>query len=94
MNDNPFMYVAEKVKEINNFYKEKFHEWDKEKLEENVRQQVIELHNYATKNGVPLILNPKEIFINIHDMEAGEIEEDEYEESDEYSDDDDYDDDY
>ncbi len=89
---NPMIYIAEKLKEINEFYKENYtHDQEELKnIQENVRLQILELSNYAKNNNIPFVYTPKEIFMNVHNLEAGEVEEDDYEESSYYEDEDDY----
>ena len=89
---NPMMYIAERLKEINEYYKENYTEDANEvkELQEKIRLQVQELSNYAKNNNVPFVYTAKQIFMSVHNLEAGEVEEDEYEESSYYEDESDY----
>lgn len=82
--NNPFLYVANELKAINERVKEVgnhvFYNNSKDKV--ILEKRVQDLINYANKHDVPIKVSFEEILNKAKDMELGEmIEEDSYENS-------------
>ena len=88
MTQNPFIFIAEEVKSINEYYKlnkdSSNPDLTAEIVETKIEKRIHELKNYAEKHDVPFVLDIDDIIHNVKNINVGEIDEDEYE--DEYED--------
>lgn len=82
---NPFQEVAEKIKKLNDYYKDNEY---KDNIEEIIKSKVEEISDFAKENNVPVRLSVSTIINNVKNTDAGE--EEEYEESSEEYEDSDY----
>lgn len=81
MSKNPFLYVSEEFRSINEYAKNNVGLTREEIWTSKVEERVENLMNYAQKNGVPLQITAEEIIEKVVNTEIGIPEDESYEES-------------
>lgn len=81
MSKNPFLYVSEEFRSINEYAKDNVGLVSEDVWISKVEERVESLMNYAQKNGVPLQITAEEIIEKVLNTEIGVPEDESYEES-------------